>query len=711
MKKFIDFIYKAKKFLMAFMAISVILSIYGIVHIKLNTDFSLFSTDNSTYQASLDDVSHDFGALNQITLLIESDTFDQSLTDKLYDLQRTLETKSYIDFVEGAAPEMLVINTVATPYQDIAPEMILSYYSTFQEFSPISTLNNHYYISYTLFINDSFDRTNLHGLEDLASSYDFTHYYLSGDDYSQIKIADYIIQILLILPPLALLVIFTIFRSQMKNLKATIFSVLPAGIGSLWTLGIIGLIGKEVSILTAIVPIFIIVIGSADGLHFVSHYQELKHEGKSTKESLVKTLSIVGVPMIITTLTSVAGFLSLLTMNTSSVFDLAIYSSVGIFLAGVATWFVLPLILSTDIRIEMKHHKVAKHRDVFKKAWGFPSVIIVLLLLIASLLYMPKINNEFDMLMVYKDYTEVKQSADVISEVNGGSIPLYVYIKLDQSPISLETKTYIDQIASTLSNSDDTTKILNPYHMFDIMFEQMTGAEISTDQQLQMVYQSVVSNQDNIITHFINNDQMSVRLLVFPKDLSNETLLNIQSLLSNDPNVEVTGVQYLMMDLNTSINQMQLNSILFALGVVLLLMLISLRSFKLAILSILPIVITIITLYGFLGLTQIPLNITTVMIFSITIGVGIDYAVHYSSTYRHFLKEGMSNLEAIDMSYQYASRPIMTNAFGISLGLSIMMFSPLTIHFNVSVLMWVSMIVSVFVTLTLLPTLYRIKRK
>jgi len=65
----------------------------------------------------------------------------------------------------------------------------------------------------------------------------------------------------------------------------------------------------------------------------------------------------------------------------------------------------------------------------------------------------------------------------------------------------------------------------------------------------------------------------------------------------------------------------------------------------------------------------------------------------------------------VDEAYKNSSRPIITNALGISLGLSIMIFSPLNIHFNVSVLMWASMIVSVLVTLTLLPTIFKIEKK
>jgi predicted RND superfamily exporter protein len=166
-----------------------------------------------------------------------------------------------------------------------------------------------------------------------------------------------------------MLTILLVFRWKMGGLKPTIFSVLPAGIGSLWTLGLVGWFGGEASILTAVAPIFIIVIGSADGLHFMSHFQDSKLEGDTTFDSITKTLQIVGIPMIITTLTSMVGFLSLLSMNTDSIVDLAIYSSIGIFLAGVATWLILPLILSNEIDVLPKSKRERKNHleNILKK--------------------------------------------------------------------------------------------------------------------------------------------------------------------------------------------------------------------------------------------------------------------------------------------------------------------------------------------------------
>jgi len=504
-------------------------------------------------------------------------------------------------------------------------------------------------------------------------------------------------------------------------IKPTLMSVLPAGIGSLWTFGLIGWIGNEVSILTAVVPIFIIVIGSADGLHFMSHYQDSKADGEDSKNALISTLRLVGIPMIVTTLTSMAGFLSLLSISTSSIRDLSLYSAVGILLVGVATWYVLPLILSNDIDVTRKkaHSNRFDIAKGLKKLSGVPSIIFVFVIILVTSLFYGNINNEFNMLMVYKDNTIVNINADKVGEVNGGSIPLYISIKTSNDVLSVSSINEIDDLVDELNTLDSVNKIVNPYDFMSIVFnntvandgDSETTIPIPNDIVLGNLYSQLAIDPNSTVHNLVSVDSNVIRLLVFPKDLNNNTLSIIENIVDDfDIDASVTGVQYMMKDLNDSISLMQRNSILLALGIVLAMLVITLRSFKVALFSLLPIILTVISLYGFLGISQIPLNITTVIIFSITIGVGIDYAVHFSSVYKYYLKETKNNKLAIDKAFSNSSRPIIANALGISLGLSSLIFSPLTIHFNVSMLMWVSMIVSVILTLTLLPLIFGLKK-
>ncbi len=717
MDKYTSFIFKYKKQLIVLFFILNIVSLIGITRIKLNTDFSMFAPDESVYQDKLDELEEVFGELNQIIVLVEHSQVDSVTMSDLRLIQSSLELMDNNVYVQGVAPETIKMNTELGPvdvaFEDISGNDLISYYNAFGEFSPLIQSDEVYYSSFTVFINSEFGKDDVGEIEDLLGEFSYSSY-VSGDAYNQNKISDYIIKILLMLPPLTILTILLVFRWQMGAFKPTFMSILPAGIGSLWTFGLIGWIGNEISILTAIVPIFIIVIGSADGLHFMSHFQDSKKEGKDNKTSLNETLKLVGIPMIVTTLTSMAGFISLLSMNTDSIWDLAIFSAVGILFAGIATWYVLPLVLTNNINVLPKHeNKKSLDLSVYlRKIWGIPSLVIILIILVGAFFTFSNINNEFNMLMVYKDSTIVSTNAEKVQEVNGGSIPIYVTVYLEDSPISIESLNVINSLVEELEGLDEVSKVVNPYKLMDIVYNLSGTGEIPNDTALNMIYTNIASDPNSTMHNLISVEDSVVRLLVFSEDLDNDTLLLIEETAVNfNDSASVTGVQYLMMDLNVNIGVMQLYSIFLALGIVLAMLIITLKSFKIAVYSLLPIVITVIALYGFLGATGIPLNITTVIIFSITIGVGIDYAVHFSSVYKYYLKETNNNKLAIEKAYGNSSRPIITNSLGISLGLSILMLSPLTIHFNISILMWVSMIVSVVITLTLLPTIFGLRKK
>lgn len=709
MKKYVDVLSKNKKIFIILLVVINITAVFGLFRIKLNTDFDIFSTKGSKYESLMIDTNESFGELSQIMIILEKDGLTKDDLNDVREFQEFLNNVPNVESIQGVAPQMIVISGNPVTFDDITIDQFELYHSTLGEFSPYKVIENTRYYQYTVIINDEFTSDNLKSIENHVDGLNFDNY-IAGDFYNSTKIVEYITFILMLLPPLALMLILFVFKLQIGSIKATLLSIIPAGIGALWTMGLIGYIGREVSILSAVVPIFVIVIGSADGLHFMSHIQDSRKEGLTNKDSISHTLKMVGVPMIVTTLTSMVGFLALLSMNTASIVDLAVYASVGIFFAGVATWYVLPLILVGNIDVIGKVKPIRKNNPsmLIKKLIGVPSIIAVIMIITLSAIFYSRISNEFNMLMIYKDYTVVNKNAEKIEEISGGSIPIYIVAEFDDGILTLDSKNKVDALSETLVESGFVNKIVNPYDFINLMYTSSTGnTNIPNDMALANVYSIASANPDAPVGNLLNVEDGKVRLLIFSKNLENDTLLAIENIVNNDGNnVYVTGVQYMMMDLNRSIQTMQFNSIVLALGVVLIMLFATIKSIRISLISLVPIIITIISVYGFLGITRIPLNVTTTIIFSITIGVGIDYAVHFSSVYKIYLKEEKDNINAIKKAFKYTSRPVIANALGISIGLSILMASPLRIHFNVSVLMWVSMIISVIMTLTILPLLF-----
>ncbi len=725
MEKYVEFVKNNRKKLIVLFVIINILAIIGLFQININPDFNIFMPENSKYKNTLDEMNKMFSNSEQITYLIESNDSKINLNNinRFRKFQSFLESKEKIKYVNGPTPAEIPVGRQIINMDNINKDNIVflkEHYQGMGKLSSIYKQKNNIYAAFSLFPTNEFNGDDLNKVEEYLKNNNIK-YFASGDLYMQQKIIDYITLILLFIPPTALLLILFVFKTQMGNLKATFLSVLPAGIAALWTLGLVGWSDLEVSIITVLAPIFTIVIGSADGLHFVSHIQESLKEGKNKMASIITTLKMVGIPMIITTVTSMVGFLSLLVMNTQAIYDLALFASLGIFLAGIATWFVLPLILSGNI--DLPYHKNGKRlfTSIIKKLWGKSSIIILIILLLIASFGISKINTEFNMPMVYRDFTSVHKSFEKIQEITGGSLPLYLLLNTEENPLRPEYAKSILQIQNELKNNNLAAKTLSVYDIYSLIYSNFMNTkerEYPDMMRINMINQMAFSESGyNPTRQFINKDENYTRVFVFPKNLENKTLEEISNYIDDKKDkipgiaLNLTGVQYLMHDLNQNMLNNQKNTLILAFVLVFFLLLISLRKIIPSIISILPILFTVMILFGFLGLSNISLNLFTATIFSITIGVGIDYAVHFVSVWMSFRKQGYNTKEAVDKAYDYTSRPIMANAFGLALGLSALLLSPLRIHLYVSSLMWVSMISGVFLSLSFLPTILKNQNK
>ena len=674
MKKYISYIYKFKKPIIAVFILINLTAVFGLTQIKIKTDFNVFKIENSQYVKNFDLLEENFPSSDQLLLVCE---YNEELKERLADFETFAQGLTGIKYVKGIESEISGLPI------------------DLEELSPIKQSEGKEYAVITLFPNDSFNYKQLKDIEIYLKERDIV-YYMGGDKYMQNKLFDYLILILATIPPFILAILFIIFRMQMKSIKATVMSVLPAGIAALWTLGFSGLSGNHVSILTVLAPIFTIIIGSADGLHFISHVQEHLEDGESMKESLTNSLKMVGVPMIITTLTSVAGFVALMFIGTAAIHDLAIYASIGITLAGIITFIMLPTINSME-KIDISKKKGTKGINTpFDKLFGLPSILIVAAIIIVSVFGIPKLKTEFNQLMMYKNYTEVAKNFDKIMQINDGTIPVFALFENGGQPLGEDTSEKSKEFTNALLESGHVTSVVSVNSIMDTIKSKLPP---------NMPAGNIDVSQFEIYSELANNNYN--KIIIFPKDLRNDTIENIVSAAKDNEGIILAGTQITMYELNQKMIAGQKNSLLIAFGLVFICLIISLRKLLVSIIAMLPILFTTLFMFAFLGLSGISLNLFTATIFSITIGVGIDYAIHFTSIYQSYKKEGLSSGEAAKKAYSFSSRPIIANALGFSIGLSALMLSPLKVHLYVSSLMWVSMILSSVLSLSFLPTVLR----
>lgn len=734
MKAYVQFVDRHRLILLfGFLALTV-LAAAGLPRIEVNPSLSVFQLEHSTYQDTLDRMQRIFGTSDQ--LLVAVDTGDKSLSERtvaeLRKIQAHFEGVAGVQQVNGPAPSEIEGDdwsmVLGGPLSEEDIAHLAEHYEGMGKLSSLVEVKGELVGVYSLFTGEKFSRGEISHIEEYLRSRGAS-FSITGDAYMQQKLIDYIQSILRFLPVTALLLVLIVFRTQMGSSKATILSIVPAGIAALWTMGIVGWIGRPVSIITVLAPIFTVVIGSADGLHFVSHVQDGRREGKSRHESISSTLRMVGVPMIITTVTSMAGFLSLLVMNTRAIHDLALFASLGILLAGVATWYVLPVILTGSIELEPCRKPKSRHAthprkgsserpshllSIVPRIWGTPSLLAAAGVVAVAIGGVFFLSTEFNQLTIFREHTEVHRSFENIMEANGGGIPVYVIAETDGDPLAPEHARELLAFEAELERSPAVAKVVSVYDAYALLHAGLQGIDVATypSTQKEVAYiEELLAGENDPTAHLVSRKDKATRLIVFPSDLGNQTLGEVERLVASGnssmsgADLTLTGPQFLMRELNEAMTGNQAKTMVLAFSSILVLLLISFRELKPAALSILPILLTMIIILGFMGIVGISLNLFTATIFSIAMGVGIDYAVHFTSVWMSFRKSGETSQHAAEKTLKYTGRPIVANAVGLAVGLSALLLSPLQIHVYMSLLMWVAMGSGVFLSLSFLPTL------
>ena len=712
-QRYIAFVKRKRKYLLIVFLIVNLIAFLGLMKIHISSDFNVFMPKRSQAKEIYQKMSQDFGSTDQVVVMVEfkENVFSVNGIRKLFSINDALKSVPGVKSVVPPVPEKLPVGFQFVDMKDITSEnveKVLQFASETPQMINIHQYDDKYYAMFLVNSNSN-SRDMLKNVEKALNGYTF---YISGNSYLETKIFDYILMIVFTLPPMAFVLILIVFRWQIGSIKATILCVLPAGIAALWTMGMLGWIGKELSLVTVLVPIFTIVMGSADGLHFVSHFLENKASGHPNSDSLAITLSSVGKAMILTTLTTMAGFISLSTINSQSMVQMGIFASVGIGLAAVATWFVLPLILVNFSNSSVKG-KTLRISAFFERFSDRKALLIALAIVIGFTPGLFLLKSDFNMMEIYKSYTKVRRNIQMVQDVFGSALPVFL-VYSGNDLYGADSANYILELQHEIANIDGVEKTMSMYDIIVAMNKRLYGEKGYPQLPLRLLLIKRVLPKE-VLSNFLDTEGKSARSMIFLSNLDSSTLEQLTAVVENSQNeafteLYISGIPFIMKEMNDSIIPQQLRSLLVALACVFLLLMLSQRNFITPLLSVIPVTITLIALFGFMGYFNMDLNVVTVTMASIVIGVGIDYSIHFAELYRYYSKEG-DKRQALHRTFVSASKPIIANALGLSVGLTAMFLSPLTIHSYLASIMWVTMLTSCFVSLTLLPFLItRIRR-
>jgi len=722
MEKLANFIYKHSKLIIILVVLVNITALVSFYRFDFDTDFMSAFNEGNPKAEEYNSLNEKYSTGEPISILIEDDSSLLSKDNMLamYNLSENIAGIDGVSSVQSPLPQEI---TIAGQPVHVDAAFIESNHLLLGDF-----IENKYFLTDQFFSEDRQSAAIItllepeatggeviDSLKELGEGATLFTVSLAGNEIIQDTMWDYMLRIILILPPVVVVMILIVFSLMLRNRKMAVLSMIPAGLGALWTFGTIFWSGEGLSLTTILSPIFVIVIGSAYGLHYVSHLlNNLSQYGGDRRKLTVETLKKVGTPIFLATITTMAGFASLVWTDVIPMRQMGMYVTFGIGYAGFLAIFFLPAILSR-IELPQKASVSSENRltRFILKAYKKKTVIITVFLAItlASAYYVPKIEVVSNQLMFFKDDSEIRQTFDKVEEHFGGAMPLTGEITTTNPETTLLNPQAASEILNTERELESVSGIATAFSIFDLIkgINYMTTGQDAYPQN-PMLIQGLLEQLGDGRESWISED--GFRVMVRTQGFTNNDITTLDSFVDGNSNLRVvTGMPVLFNEMNELVVDSQVQSLGLALVVIFFMLWITLRRFTAALAGLVPIAITIAAIMGMLSLTGFNLNIMTATLSAIAIGIGVDYSIHLLSSIYYYRDRGANRGEAVRQALSTVSRPILANALGLIAGYSAFFFSPLKIHAHAGAVMFVSMLVSSMAALLLVPIFFSGKEK
>jgi len=538
------------------------------------------------------------------------------------------------------------------------------------------------------------------------------------NDVTNLIVAD----IIWLLPLVFLLIAFVLLLS-FRSASGVILPLLTAGIAVVWTLGIMVLTGYELTMISNEIPIILLAVGSAYTIHVLNRINQTR-DGINNKV-VIKALSYIILPVFLAAATTAIGFISFIFGSyLTMIRDFGIFTALGILFSLLLSITVVPAIISVLPTYKKKDNEepvsekksllsdkalkplvtlLFKHPKYTLTAW---SVLIGL-----SIVGMFFIKTSVNMADYFKKDNPTRVSEDIMQKKFGGSMPVFVVFKGDmQSPDVLKTMMKTENYMKQFPDISTTQSVAD---LIEEMNNVMGEGKKIPDEKAKIEQLWFLLDGQDIMPQLVSGSRdegiiQSKFASVESKSMSDfvkymDKFINENS--TENCKIEVTGMPSVYEKLNKSLLQSQLSSLVLAIIMVLLIVGIMMRSFAQGVYATMPILSTIAILFGFMGFTGIPLDIATVLVASIALGIGIDYSIHVITHYNHVFKETGDINIALEDTILKGGKAVVINVISVAAGFLVLLFSQIVPLQNFGALVALSMFGSGLGALTLLPVI------
>lgn len=528
-----------------------------------------------------------------------------------------------------------------------------------------------------------------------------------------------------------LLIAWLIFRRPF-------FTVLPSMVVLLSLLivfGLMGFLGLKVSILSTMVAALVLAVGVADAVHVLSDYRRNLEQGLDRAVALRRSVAHLFIPCLFTSITTAAGFLSLLTSDLSPVREGGWLSAVGVMIAFGLSMTLLPALLSFARRRPARREAGPLDRlvgAVASRMGGLSrpasvKVLVVsaaLVLAVAARLIFGGMNVGANPIGYFRPGDPVRSATELIDERLGGSTSIELLVnapegglkdpeilrRMDRVQRYVET---LPGVSRALSVVDYIKELNRVVHDGDKRHAVVPGSRQAVAQYYMLLegeeeYSSMVQQNESLgritaLVNFSGSDALAKRLPEVQARLK-------QEFAGTGATATITGFVKLMGDMEHYLVRSQIDSMLLAFAVITLMMFILLRSLRLGLLAMIPNLVPILLGLGFMTLIGVGLDPGTVMIGSIALGLVVDDTVHFMVQLKRRVRRGDTMSTAIDGTLHRAGRPIILTSVILIAGFLVATLGSFNPNVNFGFISAVVILLALLADLVILPAALKVLR-
>jgi len=534
-----------------------------------------------------------------------------------------------------------------------------------------------------------------------------------------------------------------------KKIKLVVIPLLGCAFSVGTMVGVLGLLGWKVTVISSNFIALMLILNMAMNIHITVRFLQVKKEFEnfSVKEAVYEASSKMFLPILYTALTTICAFLSLIFSGIKPIIDFGWMMTLGLIVSVVITFTLIPALLNIfsniDDSINQKEgeSKITNALSNFTKnntSIIFGSALIVIAL---SVFGISKLEVENSFINYFDKKTEIYKGMKLIDDKLGGTTTLDVILKFPDKKEKIEKDDeFSEWDDDNQDNKEDSSKywftrnkidkILKVHDYLDSLpeigkvmsfgsnirvAEDLTGNKLET-LETGVLYSKIPEEiRKEIISPYIsvqdNEARISVRIKDSTKDLRRNDLINkIKSELITEIGLakdeyKLAGVVILFNNLLQSLFKSQI----LTLGVVMIgisfMFLILFRNLMLSFIGVVPNFIAAFFILGIIGLLGIPLDMMTITIAAITIGIAVDNSIHYIYRFKEEFEKIKNYNQTVDRCHNTVGVAILNTSITIVFGFSILVLSNFipTIYFGVFT--GIAMLLALISVLTLLPKL------